>query len=118
MAVALAATALGPVATPEYLGSKKAERYSLAPASPSNPTAGGGIGSGSATLQTGSSDYSGAISVVVTGGLGAGAILLTFNLGNTADSANYRVNITPANALAAELAATQQPNTTAIGTSS
>jgi len=118
--MAITQTAVGPAATPEYLGSKKAERYTLAPAIPSNPTVGSGAGGGSpsATLGTGSTDYSGQVTVNTGSAPPVGQTIFTFNLANAADSANYRVNITPGNALAAELSATAQPNTASIGVNS
>lgn len=118
--MAITQTALGPVVTPEYIGAKKAERYTLAPALPSNPAVGSGAGGGSpsATLAPGSSDYSGQVTVVTGSAPGAAQTIFTFNLANTADSTSYRVNITPGNALAAELSAAAQPNTASIGLNS
>jgi hypothetical protein len=118
--MAIIQTAVGPVSTPEYVGAKKAERYTLSPTIPSNPTVGSGAGSGSptATLSPGSSDYSGQVTVVTGSAPAVTQTIFTFNLANPADSTNYRVNITPGNALAAELAATAQPNTASIGLNS
>jgi hypothetical protein len=118
--MAITQTSVGPAATPEYAGAKKAERYTLAPAIPGNPTVGSGAGGGSpvATLATLSSDYSGQVTVITGSAPPATQTIFTFNLGNAADSANYRANITPGNAAAAELSATAQPNTASIGLNS
>jgi hypothetical protein len=117
--MAITLTALGPTATPEYIGAKKGERYTLAPATPSAPTAGAGAGTGpTITLAAGSSDYSGQVSVLTGSAPSAGGIVFTFNLANLLDSANYRVNVTPGNNAAQALAVANQPtpNQTAFTT--